>query len=96
MDALLTSALGSIPQLGGAGLLVLIIVLLLRREGTELARVRAAYDAEVTRIREDHDEDLADKNEEIKRLRAQVRQLDQDLWDLPRRTDAGRHRGGGG
>lgn len=68
MDGLLTAALGSIPQLGGAGLLVLLVILLLRREGTELARERAAHDAE-----------LAQRDAEVTSLRARVRELDAEV-----------------
>lgn len=48
MDALLSAALTSLPQLGGAGLLLFFVLLLLRREGQELARERAAHDADLT------------------------------------------------
>lgn len=83
MDALLTSALGAIPQLGGAGLLVVIIVLLLRREGAEVARIRKA-----------HDEDLAEKNEEIDRLARRLRDADEEIDRLRQRLagEPGRHR----
>jgi hypothetical protein len=57
MDALLPAIVGSVPQLGGAGLLVLVVVLLIRREmqmqerfAAELARTEAERVAEVTRV----------------------------------------------
>lgn len=61
MDGLLSAALSSLPQLGGAGLLVFFVLLLLRREGQELARERAAHDAE-----------LAEREAEITSLRSRL------------------------
>lgn len=83
MDSPLSAVLGSIPQLGGAGLLVVIIVLLLRREGSELSRARKA-----------HDEDLAEKNAEIDRLQRRLREADDEIDRLRARLvdRAGRHR----
>ncbi len=60
MDAVLTAVAQSAPQLGISGALVLVIVLLLRREastetrhGTELERVMRAHDAELAELRTD-------------------------------------------
>lgn len=68
MDAVVTAALGAVPQLGGAGLLVFLIVLLIRREGTALERERTAHDAEI-----------AEKDREIVALRQRRRELDEEL-----------------
>lgn len=96
MDALLPAVLGAAPQLGGATLLVTIVVLLLRREGTELERARTAYTAELARINSSHDNELCEKNVEIAGLRERNRALE-ELLDVERgqrraAEDAGRHR----
>ena len=70
MDGLLTAALSSLPQLSGAGLLVLFVILLLRREGQELARERSAHDAE-----------LAEKDAEIAAQRARAQAAEQMIDD---------------
>jgi predicted metalloprotease len=94
VDTLLPSVLGAVPQLGGAGLLVVIVVLLLRREGAELTRVRTAHDTEMERTRKAHDEDLAEKNEEIDRLQRRLRSADEEIDVLRQRLarEPGRHR----
>lgn len=83
MDSLLPSIIGAIPQLGGAGTLVVIIVLLLRREGSELARMAKLYD-----------EELAEKDAEIDRLRIRLRELDEAL-DTERQRRRAAEDGGG-
>jgi cell division protein FtsB len=64
VDAVLNAALSAAPQVSGAGILIVIIVLLLRREGAELARERTAHDAE-----------MAEKHAEITALRTRVEEL---------------------
>lgn len=90
MDGLLTAALSSIPQLAGAGGLAFLVILLLRREGTELARERAAHDA-----------DLVQRDAEIESLRGRL-QLAENEVDAQRRlrreaedAASGRHRAPG-
>lgn len=89
MDGLLSAALSSLPQLSGAGLLMLFVILLLRREGQELARERAAHDAQ-----------LVEKDAEIAAQRARA-QAAEDMVDAERKlrrmaedmtTRAARHR----
>lgn len=77
MDAVLTTLIGAAPQLGGAGVLLLIIGLLLRRE----AQDRADYRTELTRINAAHDAELAEKHGEIKGLREQLDDVNRKLDD---------------
>lgn len=46
MDAVLQSALGAVPQLGGAAILGWLLILLLRREGTALERSERLHAAD--------------------------------------------------
>jgi hypothetical protein len=86
VDAVLTGASSSIPQLGALSGMALLVILLLRREGTELARERAAHDAET-----------AEQRAEITALRVKVRELDAELDEQRRlrriaEDASGRHR----
>lgn len=98
MDLLPT--LQSLPQLGGAAVLAWIVVLLLRREGRELARERTAHAETIARLRAHHAEDLTDRDEEIERLQLRLQSADLEIdrlrglaatTDLPR-LPPGRHR----
>jgi predicted nucleic acid-binding Zn-ribbon protein len=94
VDAVLTTLIGAAPQLGGAGVLLLIIGLLLRRE----AQDRADYRAELARLNAAHDDELHELRVEIKGLREQVAELHTKLdAERERRRAAednpmGRHR----
>lgn len=68
MDALLTAVLGALPQLGGAGLLVIVVVLLLRREGQELARERAAHAEQMAQ----RDQMIADLRQRLAAAEAEI------------------------
>lgn len=68
MDALISATLGSLPQLGGAGLLVFLVLLILRREGQELAREREA-----------HRRELDERDEEIEALRARLAEAQAEI-----------------
>jgi Skp family chaperone for outer membrane proteins len=94
VDAVLTTLIGAAPQLGGAGVLLLIIGLLLRRE----AQDRADYRAELTRINTAHDGELAELRAEIVGLRTQLDEVNRKLDEERARRRAaednpmGRHR----
>jgi hypothetical protein len=75
VDAVLTTLIGAAPQLGGAGVLLLIIGLLLRRESQD----RADYRTELTRLSAAHDQELVELRAEIKGLREQVDELNSRL-----------------
>lgn len=96
MDAVITTLIGAAPQLGGAGVLLLIIGLLLRRE----AQDRADYRTELTRVNTAHDGELGELRAEIATLRAQITEL-HTLLDAERErrraaedNPMGRHRQG--
>lgn len=77
MDAVLTAVMQSLPQLGVAGGLVVVMVLLLRRESSTEER----HAAELKRINEAHDAELAEMRADIKELRAAQDRLHRDLDD---------------
>jgi hypothetical protein len=85
VDAVLTAALSSVPQVGGAGLLGWFLILMLRREGTALERMEALQAKE-------RDEFLA----EIARLRKRAEDADAraDLEMELRRQAQQTHLGG--
>jgi Skp family chaperone for outer membrane proteins len=94
VDAVITTLIGAAPQLGGAGVLLLIITLLLRRESQD----RADYRAELTRVNAAHDEELVELRAEIDRLRARLVDMESALDEERRQRRAaednpmGRHR----
>lgn len=65
MDAVLTGALTALPQLGALTGLAYLVILLLRREGAELARERTA-----------HDEDIAARDAEMQAKRERIEELE--------------------
>jgi hypothetical protein len=90
VDAVITTLVGAAPQLGGAGILIVIIGLLLRRETqdradyrTSLTELSARHTAELTRVNGSHDEELAELRGEIAGLRVQVAEL-HTLLDVER------------
>lgn len=92
MDGLLTSIIGAAPQLGGAGLLLAVIVLLVRRE----VQTSELHGIEMDRQERIHDEEIGERDEEIDRLRERCDRLQQRLdEEMERRRaaqDTGRHR----
>lgn len=103
MDAVLTAVLGAAPQLGGAGLLVTVVVLLIRqnlaaaeRYATDLELARTANAAELARVNTAHDAELAELRAEITRqrdLRTSAEQaLDVERGRRRAAEDGGRHR----
>lgn len=92
MDGLLTSIIGATPQLGGAGLLLAVIVLLVRRE----VQTSELHGAEMERQARIHDAEIAERDQEIAGLRERCERLQERLDDeMERRRaaqDTGRHR----
>lgn len=75
MDVVLTAVIQSLPQVGiGSGLIV-VLVLLLRRESTTEQR----HAAELARINAVRDAELAEMRSEVAELRGSLRQLNTDL-----------------
>lgn len=75
MDAVLTTLISAAPQAGGAGLLLGVLILLVRRE----AQASERWNAELTRVNAAHDAELAELRIEIKALREQVTDLNLKL-----------------
>ena len=71
MDAVLTSVMSSVPQLGVGGVALAFIVLLLRRESSSQDR----FSAEYKRINEAHNAELAELRAEIQSLRERIEDL---------------------
>lgn len=71
MDAVLTAVLQSTPQLGIGGVLVVVIVLLLRREVSTEDR----HASELRRVNEAHDAELRELRDDIQALRKQIGEL---------------------
>ena len=71
MDAVLTAALQSAPQLGIGGVAVWLVVLLLRRESSSEER----HTAELKRVNDAHDAELSELRADIAALRKQVDDL---------------------
>lgn len=82
MDALVTSLIGAAPQLGVAGVLLVLLGLVLRWSAQERTTARedaaaaaARHQAELARLNSDHDAELGELRDEIKALREQIDQL---------------------
>ncbi|AEA27936.1 hypothetical protein Psed_5811 [Pseudonocardia dioxanivorans CB1190] len=92
MDGLLTSIVGAAPQLGVTGLLLAVVVLLVRRE----VQTSELHGIEMERQARIHDEEIAERDEEIAALRTRCDRLQERLDDeMERRRaaqDTGRHR----
>ena len=71
MDAVLTAALQSAPQLGIGGVAVWLVVLLLKRESSSEER----HTAELKRVNDAHDAELSELRADIAALRKQVDDL---------------------
>jgi peptidoglycan hydrolase CwlO-like protein len=71
LDAVLTAVLQSTPQLGIGGVLVVVIVLLLRREVSTEDR----HASELRRVNEAHDAELRELRDDIQALRKQIGEL---------------------
>ena len=98
MDAIIAPLLGAAPQLGGAGVLLVILVLLMRREATDRAEYRQAleaaakrHDEETDRQRKAHDAEIAELKAHVDRLEKKVAELeagrDQQVAQLQTRLD---------
>jgi Skp family chaperone for outer membrane proteins len=88
VDAVLTSLIGAAPQLGVGGILLTLLTLLMRRESqdrtdhrTQVAEQATRYAAELKRINEAHDAELAELRVEIKGLREKLDELNEKLDD---------------
>lgn len=86
MDAVLSSIIGAAPQLGGAGLLLALLGLLIRRETQDradyrggLAELTNRHATELARINTDHDTELGELRKEIAGLRAQLEEVNRKL-----------------
>lgn len=75
MDAILTAVLGATPQLGGASVLVVVLVILVRRETQTTER----HSAELNRVNLAHDAELAEIRAEVLRLRTSRDSAEQEL-----------------
>jgi Skp family chaperone for outer membrane proteins len=71
----LTAVVQSLPQMGVASGLMVVVVLLLRRESATEQR----HAAELRRINEAHDAELTEMRADIKELREAQNQLNRDL-----------------
>lgn len=79
MDAILPALISALPQLGGAGLALFILIIVLRSSATD----RADYRTQLKAQSERHNEELDELKEDIKDLRKQVDDLNAAL-DLER------------
>lgn len=75
MDAVLTAAVQTLPQAGVAGVVIGVLWLLLRRESSTEER----HAAELKRINEAHDAELAEIRADIKELREALDKAHQAL-----------------
>lgn len=86
MDTILPTVLPYVPSWGVGGLLVIIIVILIRREARVETAHAAALDrqdrlhaASVERLNRDHDDELTELNVKIRDLRRDIDALDRQL-----------------
>lgn len=86
MDTLLPTIAQYAPSVGISGLLVVIIIILIRREGRverthadALDRQDRLHAAAVERLNRDHDAELAELNVKIRDLRRDIDALDRQL-----------------
>ena len=86
MDGVVTTLIGAAPQLGIAGVLLVLLALLLRREAADRVDYRAGltdlttrHATELARINTDHDTELGELRKEITGLRAQLEEVNRKL-----------------
>ncbi|MFC5992961.1 hypothetical protein ACFQE5_01900 [Pseudonocardia hispaniensis] len=86
MDAVVTAIIGAAPQLGGAGILLILFGMALRREAqdrtdyrTQLTAITERHAAELSRINQAHDDELAQLKADIKELRRQLAEVNAAL-----------------
>ena len=103
MDSVLTTLVGAAPQLGVSGVLLVLLVLLLRREAadradyrTAVAEVSTRHAGELKRINADHDTELAELRKEIAGLRSQLDEVNRKLDEERARRRAAEDRRPGG
>lgn len=75
MDSVISALIGAAPQLGGAGVLVLVLGLLIRRE----AQTNERHASELARVNGAHDSELQELRVEITALREQVAELNRKV-----------------
>lgn len=92
MDGIITTIVGVAPQLGVAGTLLIILMLVIRSGSQDrvefresLAAANTRFKDEITRINADHDMELAELRDEIKKLRIQIEELNKTI-DTERRA----------
>lgn len=74
--------IGALGQLGPIGLALIILVIMwaLNRQSSKTYREQLdAYKTEITRLNEDHDEELAELKNEIRSLRDEIRGLRSEM-----------------
>jgi len=83
LDAIWPALFSALPQLGGAGVILVVLVLLLRASGTDRADYRTELKAaaerhtdEIRRINGDHDAEMAEVKAEVRELRKKVIELE--------------------
>jgi Skp family chaperone for outer membrane proteins len=79
LDAILPALISALPQLGGAGLALFILIIVLRSAATD----RADYRTQLKEQSKRHNDELDELKEDIKDLRKQVDDLNAAL-DLER------------
>lgn len=86
MDGVITSLLGAAPQLGVAGVLLVLLGIVIRWGSQERTDNRAQitdlatrHATELTRINADHDAELGELRKEIAGLRAQLDEVNRKL-----------------
>lgn len=86
MDVLVTALIGAAPQLGVAGVLLVLLGMVIRREGQDRSDHRATitelvtrHAAELARINSAHDAELAELRTEIAGLRVQLSEVNRKL-----------------
>ena len=86
MDAVLTTLIGALPQLGAGGGVIVFFWLLIRWTGqdrtdyrAQLAEQATRHKDELQRINGDHDAELAQLRTEIKDLRGQLDEVNRKL-----------------
>lgn len=86
MDGVITTLIGAAPQLGVAGVLLVLLGIVIRwgaQERTDnraaIAELAARNSAELARVNADHDAELSELRKEIAGLRAQLEEVNSKL-----------------